>query len=290
MDKIKCIKCGNKAAVIALFTNIFLTLFKGYIGMISHSRAVMADAFHSSADIVNSMVIIISMKLGSKPPDESHPYGHGKIEFIASIIAASVLLVGACLMILAGVRCLSMGIEKSPGIIAAAAAAVSIMVNVLVSTYTFCPGKKLNSLPLITSAWDNRTDAYSSVVVLVGVVGAKIGFPALDPMAAVLIALVIIKAQVGIILEGLKGLIDASMDKKEIRKLIKITGSIKEVEKICSIKSRRMGQKFWVDMKVFVGAEHSLRRGKEIASAIEKIVKNNMGCIEKVQVLVEPVS
>jgi cation diffusion facilitator family transporter len=288
MDKEKCLRCGARAATIALATNIFLAIFKGFIGIVSHSKAVMADAFHSSADIINSLVIILSIKIGSKPPDESHPYGHGKVEFIASIIASSVLMGGACLMIFAAIKCLSIGVERAPSFVAAAAAIVSIMLNILVSTYTFCPGKKLNSLPLITSAWDNRTDAYSSVVVLAGVIGAKVGFPALDPIAAIGIALVIIKAQVGIMTEGVKGLLDASMSKGETKKLINIARRISEVKKVVSIKTRRVGQKFWVDMKVIVDAANSLQKGREIAAAVEEVIKRNAESIASVQVVVEP--
>ena len=288
MKKEKCVKCGTRAATIALFTNVFLALFKGFIGIISNSKAVMADAFHSAADIINSLVIVMSIKFSEKPPDRNHPYGHGKIEFISSILAASVLMGGAGLMIFAAVKCLAMGVEKAPRIVGAAAALVSIMVNILVSTYTFCPGKKLNSLPLITSAWDNRTDAYSSIVVLIGVIGAKIGFPALDPIAAVVIAVIIIHAQLGIIIEGIKGLMDAAMPREDIKNILKFAGKVKQIRKVCSIKTRRVGQSFWVDMKVLIDAGSSLVEGKIIADRICAVVKENMENVANVQVCVEP--
>ncbi|MCB4791437.1 MAG: cation diffusion facilitator family transporter [Elusimicrobia bacterium] len=284
----KCVKCGHKAARIGLAANIFLAIFKGSIGVMANSKALIADAFHSTADIVNSLIIIVSLRLSKRPPDKKHPYGYAKIEFVASIIASLILLFGASLLFYAGMKCLSDGTHRSPKVIGAVASFVATLLNLLVASYTFCPAKRLNSLPLITSAWDNRSAAYSSLVVVAAVIGSAIGLPILDPLATIVISIIIAKAQVSIIFEATQGLMDTGLPLEELQKISLAVKDIREIDKVCSIKSRRIGQKFWVDMKILIGGKHNLEEAKKIIDRAETLVKENIRNLEKIHVYAEP--
>lgn len=288
MENQKCIACGHRAAKLGLATNIFLTLFKGSVGLLAGSKALMADAYHSTADIVNSLIIVLSMKLAKLPPDREHPYGYAKVEFAASIIASLILTIGAVIMFYAGVKCLTDGIHRSPKPISAAASLVAMALNLLVASYTFCPAKRLNSLPLTTSAWDNRSAAYSSIVVVAAVIWSAVGLPALDPAAAIVISLIIVKAQVSIIFEAIQGLMDVGLPEKELFRMYALVREITEIRKVCSIRSRRIGRKFWVDLKILIDSKHTMEDARKIIARAEETVIQRMGNIEKIHVFAEP--
>ena len=148
----RCIECGSRASIVSLMTNIFLTFAKGFLGIIANSKAVLADAFHSATDVINSLVIVFCLRYSKRSENEKYPYGYAKIEFIASILVGCVLMLGGSLLIWASIKLIISGHKGVPKMLGAGAAILSIAVNLLVSSYTMCPAKKLNSLPLITSA------------------------------------------------------------------------------------------------------------------------------------------
>ena len=173
----QCKRCANRAIWACFWGNVFLCIFKGVVGIISGSLAVIADALHSGADVLDSVIAMVAMHLGKKPPDKTHPYGHGKTEFIAGALIGIVLLIGASCIIVTSVGHLLRRVQHPPPhFIALAAAAISIAVNEMLFRYAICAGRRVNSAAIEAEAWDNRADCLSSMPVFFGVLGAQFGF------------------------------------------------------------------------------------------------------------------
>lgn len=172
MKSDECLKCRDIVPRYAFGVNLGLAIYKGMLGVISGSAALVADALHSLADVVCTVVTIISLKISAQPADDDHHYGHGKIQFVSSAIVGTVLFTGAVLLFFEAVLKVLEGNAEAPASIAVMGALVSITINELMYRYQSCVGKELNSPALKANAWDNRSDALSSVGVLFGIIGA----------------------------------------------------------------------------------------------------------------------
>ena len=188
----KCKKCAGQAILMCMVANIFLVAFKGIIGYFTGSLAVMADAVHSGADVMDAIVAMIATHIGDKPPDENHPYGHGKTEFMGGVFIGIVLFAGASFIVVNAIAHLLRNVpQPPPHFIAVFAALVSIAVNDMLYRNASCAAKKVNSAAIEAEALDNRGDCYSSMPVLFGVLGAQFGFTALDPLAALVVGVLV---------------------------------------------------------------------------------------------------
>jgi len=171
----KCKACANHAMWLCLGGNVFLCIFKGIVGFLSGSLAVVADALHSGADVLVSVVAIISVYLGRKPPDKTHPYGYGKTEFIGGVFTGIVLLCGsACVVVSSLGHLLQKHAPPKPHYVALAAAGLSILINELLFRWTICAARRVNSAALEAEGWDNRSDSFSSIPVFIGVGGGTV--------------------------------------------------------------------------------------------------------------------
>lgn len=288
MKYIDCIDCGKKSTWVTFWGNLGLMLFKGFVGLVGHSHALVADAIHSAVDVVIAIVTVIAIKISGKAPDKEHPYGHGKIEFIAASVVTAGLLVAVVFLFKAALNELRYGMNVHPRWITLLAAIASIIGSELMFRYNLCASKELNSPAIKANAWHNRYDVYTSLVVAVGIVGAKLGFRILDPIAAFCVGIVIIKIGLDIFMDAYKGLMDVNISAKDREKIAVLASKVKGVENVVSIKSRQMGQDLWIDLVIQVLSKTKIEKVDNIVEEIKEslILKDNK--IGNVQVAVKP--
>lgn len=274
----QCRECGDNVIWVCLVANIFLVLFKGFIGVISGSLAVIADAVHSGADVLDSIIALIAIKIGKKPPDEDHPYGHGKSEFIGGAVIGVILAFGAAYIIVHAFDRLSGrgGPAAPPHWIALAAAIVSIITNELLFRHGTCAAKEMNSPAIEAEAWDNRADAISSIPVFIGVLGAQLGFPLLDPLAALLVGVFVGKMAYGLLISNLRGLMDRSLDSEQIDRIKQVALGVTGVKGLQDLKTRQMGRHHWVDLQVTVAAKTTLDQSNDISDEVRDTLLGKM--------------
>ena len=210
-------KIANKVSFITILGNVLLALFKLMAGIIANSSAMLSDAIHSASDIFSTIVVIIGIKMASKKADKEHPYGHERLECVAAILLSVVLFITGLGI---GTESLKTILSKNytelavPGILALVAAIVSILMKEGMYWYTRYYAKKIDSGALMADAWHHRSDAFSSVGALIGIVGARLGFPIMDSIASLVIFVFIIKAVIDIFKDAMDKMIDRSCDEE----------------------------------------------------------------------------
>jgi len=256
---------------IGLATNLFLAGLKFVVGMLGNSQAVIADAVHSLSDMGTDLAVIFGVKYWSAPADEDHPYGHRRIETIVTIVIGLSLVVvalGIGYHSLETMRALSL---KQPKLIALVGVVVSIVLKEGLYHWTMAVGRRTKSSALIANAWHHRTDALSSIPVLIAVTAAAV-YPSLafvDPVGALIVALIILKVSWKILYPAFAELTDISAPKKDIEKIKSIALDIYGVEEVHAVRTRRMGAGLFVDLHVLVDGEISVWKGHNISQQVK---------------------
>lgn len=260
--------CGKYYGWLSFASNLFNAAFKIGVGVFAASQALVADGFHSLSDSLTAIMTIVTLKLSGRPPDKSHPYGHGKVEFLAAAFFSVVLLLLALVIMVRSIHSIVGGGIAPPNFIAIGPAAVSIMVNIAISNYGLCVGRQINSPVIIANAKENRADALSSIASLVGIVGALAGYPLLDPLAAIAVSLLIGRMGLEIMSEAGAGLMDSSIEKERRAKIRRLASAVAGVQKVAFLKTRRIGQRIWADMAIVVPPTATLNEGDRIAHEV----------------------
>ena len=245
----------------SIAVNLMLSIFKLIAGLMASSGAMISDAIHSASDVFSTIIVIIGVKISGKASDEDHPYGHDRFECVASIILAILLGVTGVGIGLTGVQKLTAGHYDTlavPGVLALAAAVISIVVKEIMYWYTRNAAKKINSGALMADAWHHRSDALSSVGSFVGIFGARMGFPMLDPLASVVICLFVVKAAVDIFRDAISKMTDKSCDQETVNEMHDCIMNIQGVEGIDLLKTRSFGSKYYVDIEIKADGDKKL--------------------------------
>ncbi len=273
----ECERCVQMVGPVNFWANVGLAVFKLAFGLMCGSIALVADAFHSLGDVVISVVMVLSLYISGKKPDEDHPFGHGKIEFIgAGIIGFSMFMV-AILIVWYSIEHIIEGDLEAPERIAILVAVISIAGNYLLYKHSLCAGQQVNSSIIIANARENLADAQSSLAVLIGIVGAQMGWVFFDPLAAVFIGVLIFYSALRILREAARGLGDFGLEpgvREEIRTAVE---SIDGVVGIDGIKTRRVGQRFEVGLRVKVESTNTVEWSSEVAQSIRDAVRRITG-------------
>ncbi|MBF0240553.1 MAG: cation transporter, partial [SAR324 cluster bacterium] len=201
-----CKQCRTEQGIHSFLVNLFMALFKGVLGVLTGSAALVADGLHSSADVIATSVTMVSVWISGKPASKSYAYGYGNIQFISAAIVGMILLLGALYLFVNATINIVSGLIESPNMLAVIGAIVSITMNQLLFHYQKCVGQENNSPAIMSNAWDNRSDALSSAAVLFGIIVAVLGFPIADPLAAIAVSLVIVKIAVELLIDAVNGL------------------------------------------------------------------------------------
>ncbi len=260
--------CAKYFGWISFGTNLFITVLKIGIGLVASSQALVADGFHSLSDSVTAIMTIATLKVSERPRDESHPYGHGKVEFLAAALYSVVLLALALAIAVNSIHSMVDRSLAAPNFLAIGPAVVSILVNVAIANYGLCVGREINSPVIVANAKENKADAFSSIASLVGIVGALLGYPLLDPLAAIVVSLLIGRVGLEILGEAGAGLMDSSIEKERRVKIRRLALAVPGVQKVAFLKTRCLGQKIWVDLGIVVPSTMSLNAGDGIAREV----------------------
>ncbi len=282
----KCKRCADRAMWCCLVGNLFLCIFKAIVGVLSGSLALVADALHSGADVLISVVAIITVHLAKKPADTTHPYGHGKTEFIGGVFVGIVLLLGASFIVVSSIgHLLSSYRQPPPHFIALAAAAISITVNELMFRWTICASNRVNSAALEAEAWDNRSDAFSSIPVFFGVLGAQFGFRSLDPLAASFVGLLVGKIGFELLSKNLHGLMDIPLEQCELERINELVTSTRGVKDIDYLRTRGMGRHFMADMQILINPKTTVERSNAIATEVRNTLRREIKHLEDITIV-----
>ena len=275
----------------SIAVNLMLSIFKLIAGLLASSGAMISDAIHSASDVFSTIIVIIGVKISGKASDEDHPYGHDRFECVASIILAILLGVTGVGIGLTGVQKLIAGHYDTlaiPGILALAAAVISIVVKEIMYWYTRNAAKKINSGALMADAWHHRSDALSSVGSFVGIFGARMGFPMLDPLASVVICLFVVKAAVDIFRDAISKMTDRSCDQKTVNEMHDCIMNIRGVEGIDLLKTRSSGSKYYVDIEISADGNKKLWETHAIAENVHQAIEHQFPLVKHCMVHVNP--
>ena len=284
-------KIANKVSFITIIGNALLALFKLMAGIIANSSAMLSDAIHSASDIFSTIVVIIGIKMASKKADKEHPYGHERLECVAAILLSVVLFITGLGI---GTESLKTILNKNyteiavPGILALVAAIVSILMKEGMYWYTRYYAKKIDSSALMADAWHHRSDAFSSVGALIGIGGARLGFPIMDSIASLVIFLFIIKAAIDIFKDAMDKMIDRSCDEKTENQIYACVLNNKGVRGVDMLHTRIFGNKIYVDIEIQVDASYTLKKAHGIAKEVHDDIEENFPKVKHIMVHVNP--
>lgn len=282
-----------RVSAITIVVNILLSVFKLFAGVFAHSAAMVSDAIHSASDVFSTIIVMIGVNISSKEKDAEHPYGHERMECIAAVILAAILMMTGLGIGYDGVMKIIEGKYDEiavPGVLALVAAVVSIIVKEWMYWYTRATAKKISSDALMADAWHHRSDALSSIGSLVGVGGAMLGFPVFDSIACVVICVFIVKASIDIFREAISKLIDKSCDQKTIDEISQLVLSQKGVVQLDIIKTRMFGSKIYVDIEISADENLLLKESHEIAECVHDEIEKSFPNVKHCMVHVNPYS
>ena len=280
---------------IGSLVNMLLLIFKFVAGVVGHSAAMIADAVHSLSDFVTDIIVIVFVRISSKPVDSSHNYGHGKYETLATAIIGLVLLSVSAGLFIGGAKdvlyVIRGGILEKPGTIALVAAGVSVLLKELIYQYTMHKGKNIQSQALIANAWHHRSDAFSSIGTLFGIGGAILGgvkWRILDPLAAIVVSLFIARVAVKILKGSVNELLEHSLPASTEEEIRTIILSVEGVTSPHHLRTRRIGYIYAIDVHIRMDGNMTLTEAHLTTSIVEKRLKERYGAGTYVIVHTEP--
>ena len=285
------LKEGMKVSVISIIGNVFLSIFKFIAGIIGKSNAMISDSIHSLSDVLSTIVVMIGLKLASKKEDVSHPYGHERIECVASFILAIFLFITGLGIGWMGIKTIffeNYSEIKTPTLIALIAAIISIITKEAMYWYTRSVAKKIKSDALMADAWHHRSDALSSIGSLIGIGGAMMGFKLLDSIASIIICLCIIKVSYDIFMDSVDKMVDKACNSDFINKICDLVLSTNGVLNIDLIKTRLFGNKIYIDLEIAANQDLTLKEAHEIAQEVHDKIENNYEVVKHCMVHVNP--
>ena len=288
MDGQKRFSLGKKVTIIAILSNILLALFKGFAGIVGRSEAVFADAVESVSDVIATTVVWIGLSAAKKPSDFEHPYGHQKIETASAVIVGIIILLSSFGIAGRSVNSIISGEITTPSMIALVAVLITIVVKEGLYQYTIRVGKKINSMAVNANAWDHRKDAITSIATLVGVIGARLGIPILDPIAAVFVAIMILRIGLNICWGAFNELIDISPNPAVLSKIREISLTVSGIEHVVQVRARKTGPYIFVDVEVEMDESMTVRKSHEAVEKVKAKLINELPDVKDVMVHVEP--
>lgn len=285
-----------RVTFLGSIVNFLLLIFKFAAGIIGHSAAMIADAVHSLSDFITDIIVVVFVHLSSKPQDKEHDYGHGKYETMATVIVGAVLFIVGLGIMKNGVSSIWSFIHgetlPEPGMLAFIAAIISIVLKELLYRYTVAKGKELNSEAVTANAWHHRSDALSSIGTAVGIGGAILlgdNWRVLDPIAAVIVSVFIMRVAIKLVAPGLGELMEKSLPEKDEKEIEEIILSFPEVSDPHHLRTRRIGNYCAVDVHVRMDKDMTLEKVHNITVSMESRLRQKLGDHTIINIHVEPI-
>jgi len=284
-------RVAMRVSAVSIIANFALTVFKLSAGILAHSGAIISDAIHSASDVFSTIVVIIGIRISRKESDKNHPYGHERLECVAAIVLATILAFTGLGIGYSALRQIAGGDYANltvPGRLALVAAAVSILVKEAMYQYTRINARRIDSGALMADAWHHRSDALSSVGALIGIGGARLGFPILDPVASVVICVFIEKAAYEIFMDAVDKMVDKACDEETEAALRECAATQEGVLGVDLLHTRVFGNKIYVDIEICADGEETLRRAHETAERVHDSIEKNFPKVKHIMVHVNP--
>ena len=280
---------ARKATLISVVVNVVLSIGKIIAGLVGNSAAMLADGIHSTSDLVTDGIVLAGMNMASRKPDEDHPYGHGKYETLASQFIAIILLAIAIGICIDAVGRMGAPDLAPPTYLALIAAVISLVSKEVMFQYTYRLGKKLNAKALIANAWHHRSDAISSIAALVGIGGAMLGWPVMDPLAAIAVAIILGKVGLELLRDAIRDLSDSShaVDQEVRTRIERLVAATPDVRSAHCLTQRGLGPDVAVDVHVVVDSFLSVSEGHQIAETVRRHLIKEVEPVTEVMVHVD---
>jgi cation diffusion facilitator family transporter len=279
----------KRVTLINALVNLFLAVIKMIIGWIGQSHALFADGVHSLADLVGDGFVLLAAKIGDQSPDAEHPYGHRRIETLATIIIAILLLLTGFYISYTSIHALNSHVHNPlPSRYVILAAILSIIINEALFRYGRFYGKKINSQLLISNAWHNRSDALTSLIVVVSVSASLLGLKHLDIFGALVISILIIYAGAKMVYSACHELIDSSINPDAVEKISQTIQSVSGVEAVHQLRTRSLGGEIYADVHIQVNPRISVSEGHHIGDQVQSTLFDHIKHLHDVVVHIDP--
>ena len=280
---------ATKVSVISMATNVILTVAKFAAGVVAHSGAMISDAVHSASDIFSGLIVLIGVRISSKAPDDKHPYGHERFECVAALLLSGILaLVGGTIGVNAVKDIIGGHVQEAPGILALVAAVISIVTKETLFWYTRGYAKKYRSTALHAEAWHQRSDALSSIGALIGIAGARMGVPVMEPIASLIIALFILRVAVRIFRDAIDQMVDHSASEETEAAFRETAMEQPGVQGVELLRTRMFGNRVYVDLEIAADPGLSLAAAHEIAERVHDAIEQTYPDVKHIMVHVNP--
>lgn len=280
---------ATRVSTVSIVGNLLLSLFKLLAGLLARSGAMVSDAVHSASDVFSSFIVIIGVKIASRDADSDHPYGHDRFECVAAIVLSTVLLITGLFIGYTALRKI-FGAEEAdvPGVLALIAAVVSIVAKEVMYHYTMRYARRFDSSALRAEAWHHRSDALSSIGALIGVAGARLGWPILDPIASLVIFGFIVKAAVDIFRDAVEKMVDHSCTPETEEALRVCALAQPGVRGIDLLQTREFGSRAYVDMEIAADGDLTLTESHRIAEQVHDAIEKEFPQVKHIMIHVNP--
>lgn len=284
-------KTAVRVSMVSIIGNAILSTLKLLAGILAHSGAMISDAVHSASDVFSSIIVIIGVKISAKDSDSEHPYGHERFECVAAVVLAVILFITGLFIGHSALEQITAGEERQlviPGALALAAAVVSIITKEAMYWYTRFYAKRLDSGALMADAWHHRSDALSSVGALIGIAGARMGYPILDPIASLVICVFILKAACDIFKDAMEKMVDHACDAEMEESLRQCASAQPGVLGVDLLQTRIFGNKIYVDIEIAADGQITLAESHAIAEQVHAAIEAQFTKVKHIMVHVNP--
>ena len=278
-------------SLCSILGNSVLSGFKLFAGIAGHSGAMISDSIHSFSDVLTTFIAWFGVKISRKAPDQAHPYGHERLECVASLLLGAVLLLTGLGVGKSGMQNILSGRYETlatPGLIALVAAVVSIVGKEAMYWYTRHYAKLIRSSAFMADAWHHRSDAFSSIGSLIGIAGARMGFPVLDSVASVVICLFIIKVAYDIMKDAIVKMLDTSCGEEFEHQIRDFVAAQEGVVGVDQLRTRMFGNKVYVDLEISMDGSETLSQSHETAERIHDQLESRFTDVKHIMIHVNP--
>ena len=284
-------KIAVRVSWVSIIVNALLSFGKLLAGLLAASGAMVSDAVHSASDVISSVMVMFGVSMAAKEEDENHPYGHERLECVTALLLAALLFITGVGIGLNGIKNISLALDgdlAAPGLLALWAAVVSIAIKEAMYWYTRAAANKTRSGALLADAWHHRSDALSSVGSFVGILGARLGWPILDPVAALVICCFILKVAWDIASDSFDKMVDHACDETVVEQIRKVVRDTPGVLSLDDLKTRRFGSKSYVDVEIGVDSRLNIVAAHNIAQLLHDNIEQALPEVKHCMVHVNP--